>query len=152
MSVQRFRAQVEEDGARLVIRVPFDPHDVWGAKPRHHYRGTIHGYAVRGVLGSDGPPYSIRFGDAWLRDHPLQVGMTVEVELSPEGPQSDQLADDLAAALAEAPRAKAFFDGLATFYRKKYLRWVDGARRPAVRAERIGELVRLLEAGKKQRD
>ena len=45
-----------------------------------------------------------------------------------------------------------FFDGLASFYRKNYLRWIDATkRRPEVRAERIAEFVRLLKAGQKQR-
>jgi Bacteriocin-protection, YdeI or OmpD-Associated len=37
-------------------------------------------------------------------------------------------------------------------YRNAYLRWIDGTRRrPELRAERIAELVGLLEAGHKQR-
>ena len=39
-----------------------------------------------------------------------------------------------------------------TFYRKAYLRWIDGTkRRPDVRARRIAEMVELLEAGRKER-
>ncbi len=41
---------------------------------------------------------------------------------------------------------------LAQFYRRAYLRWIDGTkRRPDVRAQRIDELIQLLEAGHKQR-
>ena len=64
----------------------------------------------------------------------------------------EQLADDLTAALEAEPEALAFFQGLATFYRKGYLRWIDATkRRPEVRAERIAETVRLLKMGEKQR-
>jgi hypothetical protein len=49
-------------------------------------------------------------------------------------------------------QAGAFFDSLAQFYRKGYLRWIDATkRRPDVRAERIAEVVRLLNAGVKER-
>ena len=77
----------------------------------------------------------------------------MRVVLAAEGPQRDSLPPDLAAALEAEPEAGAFFDSLATFYRKGYLRWLDGAsRRPVVREERIKELVALLKAGKKTRD
>jgi len=76
----------------------------------------------------------------------------VPVTLSPEGPQRDELAPDIAAAMAARPAARDFFDGLATFYRKGYLTWVNATRgRPEVRAARIAELVELLAAGRKQR-
>jgi uncharacterized protein YdeI (YjbR/CyaY-like superfamily) len=74
------------------------------------------------------------------------------VELEPEGPQRTDLADDIAAALDANPAAAAFFDTLAQFYRKAYLRWIDAtARRPGLRAARIAEVVDLLAAGIKQR-
>jgi uncharacterized protein YdeI (YjbR/CyaY-like superfamily) len=80
------------------------------------------------------------------------IGDDVAVELAPEGPQRADLADDIATALAASPAAGAFFDTLAQFYRKAYLRWIDGtARRPDVRAARIAEVVGLLAAGVKER-
>jgi hypothetical protein len=49
-------------------------------------------------------------------------------------------------------RRGAFFDTLAQFYRKAYLRWIDAtARRPDLRAARIAEVADLLAAGIKQR-
>jgi hypothetical protein len=74
------------------------------------------------------------------------------VTLQPEGPQVDSLAPDVAAALDARPEARVFFESLATFYRRGYLRWVDATtRRPDVRAARIVEMVELLAAGHKQR-
>ena len=53
---------------------------------------------------------------------------------------------------AAEPDAAAFFDGLAQFYRRAYLRWIDATkRRPDLRAERIVEVVNLLKAGIKER-
>jgi uncharacterized protein YdeI (YjbR/CyaY-like superfamily) len=60
------------------------------------------------------------------------------------------LADDVAAALAANPPAGAFFDGLAQFYRRGYLRWIDATKRdPAERARRIAQTIGLLAAGVK---
>jgi uncharacterized protein YdeI (YjbR/CyaY-like superfamily) len=88
----------------------------------------------------------------WARDTGLAPGDEVEVVLSPEGPQRADLAEDFTSALDAAPAAGAFFDSLAQFCRRAYLRWIDGAkRRPEFRAARIAEVVDLLAAGIKQR-
>jgi uncharacterized protein YdeI (YjbR/CyaY-like superfamily) len=88
----------------------------------------------------------------WMRDTGTAVGDSVVIELAPEGPLREDLAADFRGALEADPAAAAFFDTLAQFYRKAYLRWIDGtARRPELRAARIAEAVGLLAAGVKQR-
>jgi bacteriocin resistance YdeI/OmpD-like protein/uncharacterized protein DUF1905 len=137
---------------RILIPVPFDPDTVWGTKPRHHIHGTVNGMGVRGVVEPSGGGYGFTLGPAWLRGCGLAAGDHVTVDIAPEGPQRDDLADDIAAALRTSPRAAAFFDSLAQFYRRAYLRWIDGTkRRPDLRAQRIAEMIRLLELGHKQR-
>ena len=80
------------------------------------------------------------------------MGDTVEVVLVDEHPPREGLAADVSAALDAEPGAGRFFDALASFYRRNYLRWIDATRRrPDVRAARIAELVELLKAGRKQR-
>jgi uncharacterized protein YdeI (YjbR/CyaY-like superfamily) len=62
------------------------------------------------------------------------------------------LAPDIADALEASPAAGAFFDTLAQFYRKGYLRYIDATtRRPDVRAALIADVVGLLEDGVKER-
>ena len=74
----------------------------------------------------------------------------MSVELAPEGPQRADLADDVAAALEANPKAGEFFDGLAQFYRKAYLRWIESTKRdPDERVRRIARTVELLAAGVK---
>ncbi len=55
------------------------------------------------------------------------------------------------AALATNTVAKAFFDGLPTFYRKNYIRWIESAKRPETRAKRIVEMMALLAEGKREK-
>jgi uncharacterized protein YdeI (YjbR/CyaY-like superfamily) len=87
-----------------------------------------------------------------MREAGVELGDEVIVDLEPEGPQRADLADDFAEALAAAPAAAAFFDTLAQFYRRAYLRYVDATtRRPEVRAQRIAEVVELLADGVKER-
>jgi Bacteriocin-protection, YdeI or OmpD-Associated/Domain of unknown function (DUF1905) len=150
MGSQRFRAVISADAeGRAVIVVPFDPDEAWGAKANHPVGGTIDGRRVRGRLapGEGGWVLPVRVGDTCG-----EIGDDVIVELAPKGPQRGELADDIAAALEANPAAAAFFDTLAQFYRKGYLRWVDATkRRPDVRAARIAEVVDLLAAGIKER-
>ena len=147
-----FETEIQEFGNRVGVALPFDPNEKWGAKPRHHVRGTINGVMVRGALAASGGRYFISLGPAWRRDGGVAVGDRVQVALEAEGPQSDELAPDFAAALDAEPAAKEFFLGLATFYRKGYLRWINATKRkPEERPQRIAEVVTLLKEGKKER-
>lgn len=49
--------------------------------------------------------------------------------------------DDLAAALAENPTAKAAFDGMAPSHKREYLEWITGAKRDATRAKRMATMI-----------
>jgi hypothetical protein len=153
MRVQRFGARVSAGPrGRAVIAVPFDPDEVWGAKAEHPVGGTVAGRRVRGTVAPSDGGWAFSMGPIWLRDTGVAVGDDVTVELEPEGPQRGDLADDIAGALAANPDAAAFFDTLAQFYRRAYLRWIDATtRRPDLRAARITQVVELLAAGIKQR-
>jgi hypothetical protein len=160
MRVQRFGSNITSDSSgRAVIAVPFDPDQTWGAKAFHPVGGTIQtiagvscGRRLRGRLTPDGSQWVFTVNPMWMRDTGVEIGDEVIVELEPEGPQRQDLADDIALALEANPAAAAFFDTLAQFYRKGYLRWIDATtRRPEVRAARIAEVVDLLAAGIKER-
>jgi hypothetical protein len=153
VTTEQFTVTVEHAGrGRALVRLPFDPNAVWGEKPQHHVRGTVGGHRVRGPLRGGSQGWSLGLGVAWLRDNPLPKDGKVNVVLEAEGPQNADLAPDVAAALESSPQAAAFFAGLATFYRKGYLRWLDGAaRRPELRAQRVREFVAYLEEGRKER-
>jgi hypothetical protein len=160
MRVQRFTARVISDSrSRAAIAIPFDPDEAWGAKANHPVGGRIRpatGTAgnrrLRGRITPDGSQWVFILNPTWMRATEVALGDDVIVELEPEGPQRGDLADDITAALAANPEAAAFFDTLAQFYRKAYLRWIDAtSRRPDVRAARIAEVVGLLAAGVKER-
>ena len=151
MNAQKFRAKVQTNGSRVTIQIPFDPNSVWGAKQRHYVTGSINDVRIRVLLGVNDAGYFLPLGAAWRRDSGVDLTQTVTVILEPEGPQQAALAEDIATALAAQPEARAFFDSLATFYRKGYVQWIEGAKRPETRAARVAEMVALLKAGKKQR-
>lgn len=151
LTTQRFKTVIAKSGTRALIMIPFNPNDVWGVKHRHYITGSVNGCRVRGPLDSNGMQFFLPLGAAWRRDNNLDAGAEVDVVLSPEGPQSERLSPDVSSALDAEPEAKAFFDALATFYRKNYIRWIESAKRPETRSARIVEMVKLLQAGKKQK-
>jgi hypothetical protein len=147
---QRFTTTTTAFRRGLLIPIPFDPDEVWSVKARHFVGGTVNGQFMRGVIETHDGVRGIALGGMWVRDCGLKLGETVEVVVEPEGPQRADLAEDVAAALDASPAAATFWDGLAQFYRKGYLRWIDGTkRRPELRAQRIATMVELLEAGVK---
>lgn len=136
----------------VFVPIPFDPDLVWTAKTRHHVSGTVNGLRVRAVIEDRDGVWGFVLGPTALGGWKIEPGEELALVLTPEGPQRDDLDEDVSAALDAHPEAGAFFDSLAQFYRKAYLRWIDGAkRRPEVRAERVAELVDLLKAGHKER-
>lgn len=149
----RYMAVVAADARkRVVIPVPFDPDETWGAKREHRVAGSVNGMSVRGSLEPFDGGHAIVLGPSWRQFCHLGPGDEVSVVLYPEGPQRADLAPDLAAAFDAEPEAGAFFDSLAQFYRRAYLRWIDATtRRPDVRVARIAEVVALCKAGVKER-
>ncbi len=153
MSVKRFSIRVTADPrGRALITVPFDPDEAWGAKAVHHVRGTVNGCRVRVTLARGENGWGFTLNPSRMLATGASVGSDAVVVLAPEGPQRGDLAEDIAAAMAANPEAGAFFDTLAQFYRRAYLRYIEATtRRPDVRAERIAEVVGLLADGIKER-
>ena len=60
-----------------------------------------------------------------------------------------ELPTELARALAQHPRAQAFFDALAPSYRKQFIGWIAVAKQQSTRDRRVKESIALLKRGKK---
>ncbi len=148
---REFSATVEKDGNRVVLPIPFDANEAWGTRERHHLTGAINGTMFRGALVADGGRWYLPLGPAWRRAAGIAEGDRVTVVLGPEGPQQDNMAADITAALGAEPQARTFFEGLPTFYRKNYVRWIESAKRQETRENRIREMVALLREGRRER-
>ncbi len=150
---KHFQATIEgTEKGRAYVCLPFDPADEWGERERYYVAGTINGLKIRGRLDQSGKGHFLPLGPTWRRCAGLHTGDDVDVVIAEENPPREGLAPDVTAALDDEPEAGRFFDALAGFYRRNYLRWIDATkRRPDVRAARIAEFVVLLKAGRKQR-
>lgn len=151
MSEQRFTAVVVARGSRMGIVVPFDPDALWGAKARHDVAGTLAGHSIRGPLQPDREGMMLVMGPTWREHNGVNEGDEVEVVIHPEGPQLDNVPIDLAEALNANTTALDFFFSIAPFYRKNFVRWIEDARRPETRSNRIAETVKLLAEGKRSK-
>jgi Bacteriocin-protection, YdeI or OmpD-Associated/Domain of unknown function (DUF1905)/EF hand len=148
--LQCFTTALSVRGKSVALPIPFDPDDMWGKKERHDVTGTINGHTIRGPLLPDRDGSILALGPTWLKHAALDTSAEVEVELSPEGPQLDNLATDFREALLANPEACAFFQAIPTFHRKNYVRWLDDAKRPETRAKRLTEAIALLNAKQKR--
>lgn len=152
MEQREFSAELEADGRGHVrIRLPFNPPEVWGRKPRHYVRGTLNGVAFEGSLGSRGDHWYFPVNKALQRGIGVDVGSRVDVVVAPSESPAAELPDDLAAALDVEPVAKSFFTGLSGFYQRQYVGWVEGAKKAETRQARVSEVVQLLKQGRRQR-
>jgi uncharacterized protein YdeI (YjbR/CyaY-like superfamily) len=61
------------------------------------------------------------------------------------------MSGDITRAIGEDPAARRFFESLATFYRNGYVNWIEAAKRPATRQNRIEATVAALTAGRRER-
>jgi hypothetical protein len=78
---------------------------------------------------------------------------SASVSRSAASTESLEAPDDLKSALAAAPEAEAFFNGLAPSHRKEYIRWITEAKREETRAKRVeGTLEKLLSKLKRPSD
>ena len=152
MTIRTFITTVEQRrGGGIAIKLPFEASAEWGTKDRHDVSGTIDGHQVRGRLRHRQGADYLDLGPAWCRDASVAAGAQVAVSLAPEGPQMGSLPPDFAAALAAEPQARQFFESLATFYRKNFVRSIEQAKRPDRRAKRIADSVAALKARRRER-
>ena len=153
MTTERtFTAVIEaRSGGGVSIRLPFDPSREWGDRDRYDVTGSVAGHKVRGKLIQRADAHYLEPGPAWCRDCGVTPGGPVTVSLSTEGPQLSNVAQDIARALDADPQVRRFFEALPTYYRKNLMRWIDQAKRPETRANRIAETVATLKAGKRER-
>jgi hypothetical protein len=82
---QRFAVMVTAAGrGKLLVPVPFDPNQVWGAKQRHHIAGTVNDVRIRAVIEPAGDGFGFTLGRTSPARFGVALGDEVTVEIAPE--------------------------------------------------------------------
>jgi hypothetical protein len=148
----RFRVHVAARPRGVIsVEILFDPSRTWGDLDAFHLNGTVGGQAFRGPLTRTGSSWSLLLGPSWCRAPGFAPGDEVDVVMTPEGPSSSSMGEDVRAAFAAEPEAARFFDSLATFYRNNFARSIEAAKRPETRARRLAEMIDLLKQRQRER-
>jgi hypothetical protein len=148
--VWRFSATLQRPegaGTWTYLDIPAGAAAELGAKAQVKVRATVNGAAYRGSLMPHGDGRHFLVVKKAVRDlaH-ATAGDQVEVTLALDTEQRHVTTpDDLLAALARSPAAQAYYDRLAYSYKQAYVEWIEGAKRPETRANRVtGAVSRLL--------
>ncbi|CAI6086347.1 YdeI/OmpD-associated family protein [Cohnella sp. JJ-181] len=146
----KFRATVELAGKTATgIEVPAEAVESLGSGKKPAVYVTIGGYTYRSTVAVMGGRYLIPLSAEHRGAAGVAAGDEVEVALKLDtDPREVKVPDDLAEALAGAPAARAFFDGLSNSNKSRVVLSVEGAKTEETRLRRIDKAVQALGEGK----
>lgn len=147
----KFRTTLRLEGKTATgIEVPHEIVAALGKGKRPPVYVTINGYTYRSTVAAYGDLFMLPVSAEVRERAGVAAGEEVEVELAlDEEPRAVAVPDDLAQALAAAPEAKAFFDGLSYSHQRRYVLSVEDAKTPETRARRIEKTIAALLEGRK---
>ncbi|CUS02410.1 Predicted protein [Candidatus Promineifilum breve] len=124
------------------IRVPAEAIAALGGKKKPPVIVTVNGFTYRSTVAAYGDVYMLPLSQERRAAAGVAPGDVVEVTLELDtAPRTVELPDDLAAALAARPGARAAFDALAYSARKEHVRQVTEAKAQETRERRIAKIV-----------
>jgi Bacteriocin-protection, YdeI or OmpD-Associated/Domain of unknown function (DUF1905) len=127
------------------LQVPAEVVAALGRGKKPPVKVSLKGYTYRSTVAAYGDVFMLPLNQEHRSAAGVQAGDEVEVtlELDTE-PRTVEVPDDLAAALAEKPGARAAFDALSYTTRKEYVRQVNEAKAQETRERRIAGIVSKL--------
>jgi hypothetical protein len=127
------------------IKVPAEVVKSLGSHKKPPVRVTIGSHTYRSTIAAYGDVFMLPVSAEHREAAGIKAGDEIEVtlELDTE-PRTVEVPDDLAAALAAKPGARAAFDALSYTNRKEYVRQVETAKAQETRDRRIAGIVAKL--------
>jgi hypothetical protein len=146
-STVTFRAAVESArGGGHVVEVDPGVAARIGAKHRTRVRGTLAGAEYRSNLISMGGRLVLGVHKATLEAAGRTTGDEVKVTMVVDGEPlpTDEVPEDLAAALRRNTSARQALDAMPPSHRRRYVGWVTEAKREETRARRVEDAIRRI--------
>ncbi|GAA4348268.1 YdeI/OmpD-associated family protein [Angustibacter luteus] len=145
-----FRATLQLHGRTATgIEVPDAEVEALGSGRQPAVEVTLNGYSYRSTVAVRGGVYLIPVSAEVRAAAGVSAGDEVDVTLVLDtAPRTVEVPEDLAAALADEPAARAFFDGLSPSKQKWFTTSVTGAKQEQTRRRRVETAVQLLREGR----
>lgn len=142
----KFRAELQHDGQSATgITVPTEVLDALGGGRRPAVTVTLNGHSYRTTVGVMGGVAKIPVSAAVRDAAGVGAGDILDVKVVADTtPRTIEVPGDLAAALAQNIKARAFFDQLSYSRQHAYVTWIEQAKQPATRTRRVEQAVPLL--------
>jgi len=136
-------------GAWTYLQVPFSVPEIFGKKGQIPVRATINGYTFRNSIMPRQGVHILGVGKDILAAAGANTGDTVQVELALDNaPRTVAVPADLETALAHAPAKAETFAKLSYSHKKEFVDWIESAKKPETRANRIEKAVEMIGARK----
>lgn len=148
--MERFEAEIELNGKTATgIRVPADVVEQLGSGKRPAVKVTVGSHTYRSTIAPYAGSYFLPLSRANREAAGVEAGEVVDVavELDLE-PREVEVPQDLAEALAAAPKAAKHFQGLSYTHQREYVAWITEAKREETRVRRIARAVEMLTEGR----
>ena len=148
----RFRTTVLLSGKTATgIRVPSEVIEELGAGRKPPVRVTIGSHSFRTTVAPRGDRYLVGISAQNREGTGVSAGDEVDVEIELDAaPREVAVPADLAEALAAAPEARRFFDGLTPSQKRWYVEPIEQAKKSDTRERRVAKALAMLREGRKR--
>jgi hypothetical protein len=154
MDTLTFEAELQKppDVQVTYIVVPFSVQAVFGTKGQVKVKGTLDGAEYRSSIQPLGDAtHSLIVTKTLLNAIGKTPGDRVTVTMAADTEaRTVVVPDDLGQALAANPQAQAMFEKFAYSQRKGYVQWIESAKRPETRVDRVRRAVADIAQGIKR--
>ena len=136
---------VATGGTTTGVRIPDDVVVALGGGSRPKVVATVNGHAWRTSIARMGGEFWLGASAEVRAAAGIAAGDAIELDVElDQAPRTVEVPDDLAAALAAAPAAKAAFDALSYSHQRQHVEAVLGAKAPETRARRVAAAIAKL--------
>ena len=137
-------------GNNTGIEVPPSVIEALGGGKKPAVIVTIGSFSYRSSVAVMGGKYLISLSAERRAASGLKGGDLIQVDLQLDtSPREVTVPDDLAAALAAEPEAKAFFESLSYSNQSRHVLSITDAKTPETRQRRVDKAIEMLRAGQK---
>lgn len=138
---------VATGGTTTGIRVPDEAVAELGGGRRPKVVVTVNGHVWRGSIARMAGEFWLGVSAENRTAAGIAAGDTLEVDVQLDAaPRTVEVPNDLAAALAAAPAAKAAFDALSYSHQRQHVLAIEDAKTPETRARRVAAAIAKLTA------